>query len=296
MIKLRRPNFKQGFTLIELLFAMTFLSILLLVIALLVVHIITLYQKGLTIRSISATGRELIDDVTRSVSASPIANFDNNAFDTDGDGALTTSEQQAARAQYFFEVYKGFDLGDGEGVRQLPAYGAFCTGNATYIYNTAYALNANDHLITYSYTDPSGSEQTISHFKLLKVTDIAREVCNSIITADKQIDQDKHDFTVLNNGGAAPVHMLESDESNLALYDFQVFPVVQNRITGHTFYSSTFILATLKGGVNVLATGNFCNEPSYDLATDFAYCAVNKFNFAMRATGESNQDEDYGSR
>lgn len=296
-IKLRKPNFKEnGFTLIELLFAMTFLSILLLVIALLIVHVISIYQKGLSIRAVSSTGRELIDDVSRSISASPLYDFEDDAFDNDGVAGLSEREQIASRSQYFFQIEKGFDLDDGEGTQQLPAYGAFCTGTSTYLYNTAYALNANNHLAVYKYTDASGNEQQITNFKLLKITDMGREVCQQIMGDDHSIKQDVYSFTVLNNGGAAPINMLEADESDLALYDFQVFPVVQNEITGHSFYSATFILATLRGGVNIISNGNFCSDPSYSLATDFAYCAVNKFNFSMRATGEVDHDKDYGSR
>lgn len=298
---IRKPNFKDGFTLIELLFAMTFLAILLLVIALLIVHIITIYQKGLSIRAISSTGRELIDDMTRSIGASPLYDFDDARFDTDGTDGLSEQEQIAARTQYFFQVYKSFDI-DGSGINQtLPAFGAFCTGTYTYLYNTAYSINANRDTATYIYTDSKGVEQRIgapytAPFKLLKITDMGREICTQMIADDLTIKQDHSTFTVLNNGGVDPVKMIDADESDLALYDFQVFPVVQNRITGHSFYSSSFILATLRGGVNILSNGNFCEEPHYTLATDFAYCAVNKFNFAMRATGEVDHDLDYGSR
>ena len=81
---------------------------------------------------------------------------------------------------------------------------------------------------------------------------------------------------------------------NLALYDFKVFPPVRNESTKHIFYSATFILATLRGGVDIMASENYCTDRSLagTLVTDFNYCAINKFNFSMRATGETKKGEN----
>ena len=39
--------------------------------------------------------------------------------------------------------------------------------------------------------------------------------------------------------------------------------------------------------MNVAATGNFCAAPSDTSGlSDLDYCAINKFNFAVQATGE----------
>jgi hypothetical protein len=54
-------------------------------------------------------------------------------------------------------------------------------------------------------------------------------------------------------------------------------------------------LATYRGGVNIKSNGDFCegsdDENGYRdseiTLNDFDYCAVNKFNFSSRATGET---------
>jgi prepilin-type N-terminal cleavage/methylation domain-containing protein len=58
---------QQGFTLIELLLAMAFISFLLLFVVNSVIQITRIYTKGLAIRQISQTGRQLTEDVSRSL-------------------------------------------------------------------------------------------------------------------------------------------------------------------------------------------------------------------------------------
>ena len=53
-----------------------------------------------------------------------------------------------------------------------------------------------------------------------------------------------------------------------------------------SFYSVSFILGTVQGGINVMSSGNFCKAPEED-DSNFDYCAINKFNFAAQATGGS---------
>ena len=143
-------------------------------------------------------------------------------------------------------------------------------------------------------------------FRLLKVKDERRAVCKSSLT---QTDGDatnygnypypdqasfldnldnKFDITGFYDNGIRDedIEILLKDEvtNPLAMYDFNMTPPVSNIDNKAAFYSASFILGTLQGGLNVTATGNFCKTPSeYD--NDFDYCAINKFNFAAQATG-----------
>jgi prepilin-type N-terminal cleavage/methylation domain-containing protein len=304
-LKIRRPDFaKNGFTLIELLFAMAFLSILLFVIALLIVHVTTIYQKGLAMRAISQTGRELIDDISRSVSAAAILEVMDERYDFNGNGVLSESEYILASRRYYFQSYDSHTV-RGENAAQRPSFGAFCTGTYTYLWNTAYALNDNNHLATFIYKNDSNVDVRVQNFKLLKLTDPGREICAQAVvditnpTAENLALSGNSDFRVNNYIKTPPIVLLDRDETDLAVYDFKVFPISQNQITGHAFYSSSFIIATLRGGVDILSNGNFCSDDASDhLNTDFSYCAVNKFNFSMRATGDVgfDREDEYGSR
>jgi hypothetical protein len=92
---------------------------------------------------------------------------------------------------------------------------------------------------------------------------------------------------------------------DLALYDFTIFPATQHYKTLQIYYSGMFILATYRGGVNIKSNGEFCegSDEADGMAdvdsdgnseftmNDFDYCAINKFNFAARATGEKTLNQ-----
>ena len=63
-------NKTTGFTLIELMLAMTFISMLLLAIALTTIQISTIYTKGITLREVDQAGRTLSDELQRSIASS----------------------------------------------------------------------------------------------------------------------------------------------------------------------------------------------------------------------------------
>lgn len=75
------------------------------------------------------------------------------------------------------------------------------------------------------------------------------------------------------------------DAANLALYDFVVFTPAQVSNTNRLFYSASFILGTINGSVDIVATNDYCQTPETYNNADFSYCAVNKFNFSTQASG-----------
>lgn len=306
---------KKGFTLVELTLAMAFLAILLITIAILIIRIVSIYQSGLTIRSVSSTGRQLIDDFTRSISGSPIVGV---SYDPDAEDALFSDDfgnnDRITYKYYFQKTGRAVirpESGD-EIIRDdAPLAGGFCTGRYSYLWNTAYALQGGDEDFagfTYSYGDKL-NPTVLTQFKLIRIPDDKRSICidQRIGSDDKRISNKESNFTdprglfdlsASPNSADhyAPVELLGSAEDELALYDFRIFPASSNRLTGHIFYSGTFILATLRGGVDIFTSGNYCTEEYGTLNTDFNYCAINKFNFAMRATGGSTDDRVYGER
>lgn len=65
-----RASTQNGFTLIELMLAMTFISMLLLAIALTTIQISVIYTKGITLREVDQAGRALSDELQRSIASS----------------------------------------------------------------------------------------------------------------------------------------------------------------------------------------------------------------------------------
>lgn len=98
---------RRGFTIIELLLAMTFVAMLLLLIAATVIQISNIYNKGMTLRDVDQSGRTLTDDIRR-----------------------TISESLPFRAETNFvqQRYPGSDENNPDG-------GRLCTGRYTYVWN-----------------------------------------------------------------------------------------------------------------------------------------------------------------
>ena len=94
------------------------------------------------------------------------------------------------------------------------------------------------------------------------------------------------------NASTEPVELINRDEIDLAIYSFKITPATQSIRTKQAFLSASFILATLRGGVNIMSNGDFCQGEGVDefKSDDFAYCAVNKFNFSMRTGGNANRE------
>jgi hypothetical protein len=63
-----RVKISSGFTIIELMLAMTFISMLLIAIALTTIQISNIYTKGMTLREVNQAGRSLSDELQRNIS------------------------------------------------------------------------------------------------------------------------------------------------------------------------------------------------------------------------------------
>ena len=209
-------------------------------------------------------------------------------------------------------------------IERVPTFGAFCTGKYSYLWNTGYTMNSETYqpevegenitraTLTYWMRDknnPSGTpiENTVKDFRLLRINDPTRLLC-SVHIADRRTGNEAiNDYDETANNSATdgeidfdlrhtilgadyalteePVELLSTKNGGLALYSLTIFPPTQDVFSSRLFYSASMVLATISGGVDILANGDHCTVPD-NFKTDFNYCAVNKFNFAIRATGE----------
>lgn len=318
---------RKAFTIVELMLAMAFLGTMLLGIASLVVRITNIYQKGLSVRAINSVGRELISDITRTVNASRVNHENFNPATTGVAGDIVDKAINEARSKYFIET----TTADSTVANRRQLGGVFCTGDYSYVWNTADNLrkarshagikekdyrengnireSLNEGVFVIKVRD--GSKDSFIIPKFARFADYDREACTSTYstTSQKYVPAENNgikkgnayrfDFTKDANLKSSNdiVELIEDSESDLALYNFTIFPAMQHSTTKQIFYSGMFILATYRGGVNIKSNGDFC-QGSSDIDTgerdneltlnDFDYCAVNKFNFAARATGETS--------
>lgn len=271
---------KKGFTILELALAMAFLSFLLLAIGMVTIQVAQIYQKGIAIKNVNSVSRELTEEFNQTISASryqPPAETETTGF----------------KYNVYFEQTKNIELG---GVsKEVPINGAFCTGRYSYIWNTGYALNSDNKVTggdsgedyynanvraVYQYTDENGNETNYENpngepLRLLKLRDTSKAVCTSH-------DPSSNIYT----GGSNPIEILSASDGNLALYDLTIFTPVYHANSGHTFFTGSFILGTVRGGVDITLSGDYCQDRLANFTTDFTYCSVNKFNFAARAAGD----------
>jgi hypothetical protein len=305
---------RKAFTIVELMLAMAFLGTLLLGIALLVMRISGIYQKGVAIRAINANGREIVSDLTRSINGSRV-NIEINPTKQD----IKLADINEARAAYYLATYDG---GKQRG-------GVFCTGDYSYVWNTAENIRMTREKISdKNYTAANVSSITKNGVygihtadgkymipKLARFIDHDREACVSesttgsggkIYVPTKKGDMKENAYLFKLKAGTTyndVTELIEDSESDLVLYNFTVQPATQHDLTKQIFYSGMFILATYRGGVNVQANGDFCQGSDKEdgsagdefTLNDFDYCAVNKFNFSARATGETGINK-YGEK
>lgn len=326
---------KHGFTLIELSLAVAFLSMLMLIMISTTDGIMSTYSRGLSMKKINAVGRDLVDEFTDTVNNSEAIDpkiicseyYNKNDPDLEDDYKHCIDDE-AYKFTYQQHVFESI-ISYGDTINNAPAYGMFCTGSYSYIWNTGYTFENETFLTGAGDTIPrvslryyvtsgdalNGRDTTTSTFRILKVYDTGRLVCanqlfdgypegDSLVIRDTDyeethdpvtgvstgtvinidITKDRHDNPT-NLRNTAPEELLTSSEiGGLALYQFVIYPPASDLYSGNRFYVGSFVLGTLNSGVSINPAGDSCAAPP-GLNFDSDYCALNKFNFAIRATG-----------
>ena len=279
---------KKGFTIIEITLAMTFLAILMVSIATLIMRVTNIYQKGLAMRAINATGTEIIEDITRTVgAASYLVDIHSQDAELGGNGVMEYDNNYKLVEKYYYDytVYNENHNGKNFNVQY---FGVLCTGDYSYIWNTARALDPD--FTTKNFITVNGEK-----VKMVRVYDREQTQCNK----DKNgsvANLAKRNYlpVTINVPADNVVELINNDEMDLALYEFNVTPATQSAITRQSFISANFILATRQGGININANGDFCRGEDNEFkdeyeGTMFNYCAVNKFSFSARTGGNADK-------
>lgn len=311
-------NDLRGFTIIELSLSIAFIAILSLTVVLIIMNSVSTYRKGLMMNQINTTGMDLVDDfraaVQNSSAGSVASECDSIVFSSESYRTYCKNEKGLGFVSVRRNVAVKPAHASGSG-QTVPVYGAFCTGSYSYIWNSGYFFSG-EHIINndVSYkpadlkynllTDTGEATHTWSTdnpgktFKLLKIEDGERAVCKTAIrvpskqyvregyTINGNSSNNTFDITGFSALESEPVDVLESSKS-LAIY-YLWAPAPADSVTmNNMFYSVSFILGTVQGGIN-LKNNDRCARPN-DLdnqeVENFDYCAINKFNFAVQANG-----------
>lgn len=307
---------KQGFTIIETSLVTAFMALLMIAIATVTTSISALYRKGITLKAVNSVGRNLITELTTTINSSPSidsVSLCNSLLPASNTTARNTCIDKNAY-NYIYQSWEQRNYRDqATGSTGTIQYGGvLCTGDYSYVWNTYYGLNqinGSNHQYGIVYQDASGRRQEINDdFKMLRFKDPTYLACSVNVNDNYEVSNNHQiDITKLQNGVSNPMSETDfqsnflqpadvdgSSDISLDLYELTIFPVSQDSVTLRSFFSGTFILATERGEVSIVRSGDYCNVENYqgdtasnllDLGSEFNYCGINKFNFAARTAG-----------
>lgn len=246
---------EKGFTIIELMLAMSFISILLLTIALTIVQIGTIYNRGTVARDVNQVSRDVSSQFEQSMKAN-------------GEFSLA-----AADHQYVSSAWGG----------------RLCVGGYAYIWNYASALNpSSPNANRNKFVNPTARSATNTvtlggvtqhEISLVKIEDAGAMYCTpSTGGAYPNVDQTKANELLRSGDRSLMLHYLTIVSSATAT----------DAVSAQQLYKLTFVLGTsdtnaLTGtGANVV-----CKAPG-ETGADANYCNVQKFSLVLRVAGGVN--------
>ncbi len=299
---------KKGFTIVELSLSIAFIGTLSIIVVVMINNAVASYHRGIILNEVNTVGMDLVEDMRLSVQNSEAKKLMNECneiyYNDDSSNAADECKEDGAKSFVTVVKYADVKVGNSDSIN-APVYGAFCTGSHSYLWNSGYFFarregenikieNSNWLTLKYKLNDETATA-TANEFRLLKVKDEGRWVCKSLATdGNGYVDMDNPDKRKnltnkadisSHNIGEEPKDIL-AEESGLTMYDLSAIVSMSDN-NRSMFYSASFILGTIRGGINVMATGDYCTPPgSLNTGVEaFNYCAINKFNFAATATG-----------
>lgn len=238
-----------GFTLIELMLSMTFVSVLLLTIALTVVQMSTTYNRGMTMKEVNQVSRDISDDLRRTVGGSTV-------FEIAQSGSNTTA-------------YVTLTNADGKTVG-----GRLCTGSSSYIWNSAFAIERN--LSELTKIRNASNAPTGNGVSLYKVADADKRYCawSGAALLNQHVT-----YSDSQNGR----ELLRVGDRSLGMQDFRVISTdtAQDQSIGQKIYTISYRIGT--GATEAMNTDQSAclapNQPN----SNWTYCNVQQFGIVVRA-------------
>ncbi len=146
MYHVHKKRCHQGFTIVELMLAMSFVSVLLVSIAMLTIQVSNIYTRGVTLRQVNEAGLEISTDLQRSLRQA--SNLQINDSST----------------SYIVQPNVG---------------GRLCLGDFSYAWNTAQALSGNQGSLT-AELNKIDTKPTPTPVRFVKVLDRGKLLCQPI--------------------------------------------------------------------------------------------------------------------
>jgi type II secretory pathway pseudopilin PulG len=241
----RVDNRQQGFTVIELTLAMTFVTVLMVTIALTITQLANIYNKGTTLRAVDQAGRAISRDLQSTLAESQ---------------PLDVSSDVLGGANFRQQAEVGGDASSPDG-------GRLCSGSFSYIWNTGKGLQ-----------NPVNSyEKSDEKIRLVKVRDTGALYCGDTSLKIKKEDA---------------IELLSSGDRELAIQSLQIRTAASDPVTQQALYRITLEIGTndkdsLNQSTSINSIDTTCKPPNDDASVQ-DFCAVNQFEFTVRAGNRGN--------
>ncbi len=245
--QINQASSQSGFTLIELSLAMSFIAVLLLTIAMTIIQMGTIYNRGMALKEVNQSARDISDDFRRTFAAS-------EAFAASADGTDT--------ADTIIIKDGAFIVG-----------GRACLGSYTYIWNTAKARELS-HSKLARYETPVGSAGSAVSF--VKVADKAKEYCEKSGSSLTKVNIPFDEI-------AASTELLKIGDRNLGVQALSIAstPSAYDPLTGKRIYTINYVLGT--GETSAMNDTQTACLPPGDPKANLTYCNVQLFTIALTA-------------
>ncbi len=237
-------NKQRGFTIVELVLAMSFVSVLLLAIAMTIMQIGASYNRGMTVKEVNQASRAISEDFRYNISASP-------AFSpTDGS---------------FLTVRSG----------SIDAGARLCLGNYSYIWNYGRAFETAGATLTAYDRVPAGRTNDV---RLVRVPDGSKRYC------EKQQNSDSPRYANIQTGDEVGAQeLLRVGDRRLAVQNFSILSTdsMQDGTTGQRLYEIKFTIGS--GAISSMNSDQTACLLPGNVNADLAYCVVQQFTLVIRA-------------
>lgn len=296
----KRRDGQKGFTLVELMLAMGFIGSLLILIALIIIQIMGLYNKGLTLKEVNEVSRIVVRDMQQSISSADQLRLQ----------YLDEDEKKSA-----YTLQEIVDSGSDVDYYSNLAGGRLCTGVYSYVWNTGAALaslrqqfggsadrrtygdSAQQYPIQFvTRTNSDGSENTVP-VRFVKKRDPAKQLCRapedgSLASTqfEYEIGNERDYLSVFGAGNNELVPYSVSVEQRIDLRENLDSESTVEALSA--FYYVNMTLGTQNGdeeSEGVIPADTTCKPPALknsdgtDATLNNAeYCAVNKISFVAR--------------
>ena len=238
---------RYGFTLIELMLAMAFVSVLLLAIATIAIQAGKLYNRGLTLKSINQSGREISDSLRRDF-------LQANAGKISGNANSAVVMVQAGGAD---------------------RSGRLCLGDYSYVWNVPKVVSGEVKSGAGIITEVGGPHSG-RPINFARVIDPDGMLCQKNETTGAYMSTVATDKVT---------HLLKPAGSNdvvLAIHQMKVARVAGGS-GADSLYRLEFVLGTSQ--LEAVNTANGTCKPPADNSENLDFCAINSFEMIVRTNG-----------